>query len=274
MSDLAKRIVYMISDGTGITVESLSNSLMSQFASIQYEKKIFPFVDTLPKIQTICDEIEQYYVVNGLRPLVFMTLVNPKIGAYIKATSACVFDLFATFLSPLEVELGIKASDTIGLAHAADSKSYDQRIDAVNYALAYDDGMKLDGYERADIILIGVSRCGKTPSCLYMALQFGLYAANYPFTLDELARHQLPTMLQPCRAKLFGLTIDPVRLQSIRTERRPNSPYASFEQCRQEVREAESLYHHEKIPYLDSTHFSIEEISTKIMSIAKVHRKI
>ncbi len=274
MNNAEKRMVYMISDGTGITVESLSNSLMSQFASIQFEKKIFPFVDTIPKIQAICDEMEHYYATNSLRPLVFMTLVNTEIGAYVKATSACVFDLFATFLSPLELELGIKASDTIGLAHAADSESYDLRIDAVNYALAYDDGMKLDGYEQADIILVGVSRCGKTPSCLYMALQFGLYAANYPFTLDELARHQLPTTLQPFRAKLFGLTIDPLRLHSIRTERRPNSAYASFEQCRQEIREAESLYQYEKIPYLDSTHFSIEEISTKIMSIADVQRKI
>lgn len=274
MSEQVKRKVYLISDGTGITVESLSHSLMSQFASIQFEKKIFPFVDTVPKIQAICDEIEQYYAVSALRPLVFMTLVNTEIAAYVKASCACVVDLFATFLAPLESELGIKASDTVGLAHAVDSKRYDQRIDAVNYALAYDDGIKLDGYEQADLILVGVSRCGKTPSCLYMALQFGLYAANYPFTLDELAHHQLPSILQPFRSKLFGLTIDPVRLQSIRTERRPNSAYASFEQCRQEVREAESLYQHEKIPYLDSTHFSIEEIATRILAITKVQRKI
>lgn len=274
MSKADSRLVFMISDGTGITVESLSNSLMSQFESVQFEKKIYPFVDTIPKIQAICDEIEQYHTKHAQRPLVFMTLVNPEIGDYVKATSACVFDLFATFLSPLEAELDIKASDTPGLAHSADSASYDQRIDAVNYALAFDDGMKLDGYEQADIILVGVSRSGKTPTCLYMALQFGVFAANYPFTPDELSFHQLPAILQPFRAKLFGLTINPVRLQSIRSERRPNSTYASFEQCRQEVQEAELLYQSEKIPYLDSTHFSIEEIATKIMSIAKIQRRI
>ena len=274
MSDAQKRVVYMISDGTGITVESLSNSLMSQFQSIQFEKKIFPFVDTLPKIDAICKEIEQCHAQNGLRPLVFMTLVNPEIGECLKKSAACVFDLFATFLAPLEAELGIKASDTVGLAHAANTANYDQRIDAVNYALAYDDGMKLNGYEQADIILVGVSRSGKTPTCLYMALQYGVFAANYPFTLDELSHHQLPAILQPFRSKLYGLTIDPVRLQGIRSERRPNSAYASFEQCRQEVREAELLYQNEKIPYIDSTHFSIEEIAAKIMAITKVQRRI
>lgn len=185
-----------------------------------------------------------------------------------------MFDLFDTFLSPLEEELGIKASDTIGRAHAADSAGYDDRIDAVNYALAYDDGVKIVGYDQADIILVGVSRCGKTPSCLYMALQFSVFAANYPLTLDELSQNQLPKILEPYRAKLFALTIDPVRLQTIRSERRPNTPYSSYEQCRREVKEAEHLFEREKIPVLDSTHFSIEEIATKILSITKIKRRI
>ncbi|HVT62423.1 MAG TPA: pyruvate, water dikinase regulatory protein [Legionellaceae bacterium] len=269
-----KRMVYMISDGTGLTVESLSNSLISQFETIHFEKKVFPFVDSIPKIEAICNEIKQYEATSSQKPLVFMTLVDAEIGAYLKNTSACVFDLFATFLGPLEDELGIKASDTVGRTHAADNDRYEQRIDAVNYALAYDDGIKIHGYELADIILIGVSRCGKTPTCLYMALQFGIFAANYPFTLDELSSFQLPSALQPFRSKLFGLTIDPIRLQSIRSERRPNTPYASFEQCRQEVSEIEQLYHREKIPFLDSTHFSIEEIATKILATAKIKRRL
>lgn len=270
-----KRSVYMISDGTGITVESLSNSLMSQFESITFEKKTYPFVDSMQKIKKICDEIEHYYTLHALRPLVFMTLVNPDVRACLKQTNACVFDLFDTFLSPLEAELGIKASDTVGRAHAlADNARYDERIDAVNFSLAYDDGIKLEGYDRADIILVGVSRCGKTPSCLYMALQFGVFAANYPFTLDDLSQHNLPAVLVPYRSKLFGLTIDPVRLQSIRKERRPNTPYSSIEQCRREVREVEDLYQRERIRYLDSTHFSIEEIATKIISIVKVKRRV
>lgn len=270
-----KRTVFMISDGTGITVESLTNSLISQFETIQFEKKIYPFIDSIDKIKSINDEIEQWYATYACRPLVFMTLVNAEMRALVKQVNACVFDLFDTFLSPMEVELGIKASDTIGRAHALSNNTrYDERIDAVNFALAYDDGSKFQGYDHADIILVGVSRSGKTPSCLYMALQFGVFAANYPFTIDELAEGKLPAILRPYKKKLFGLTIDPVRLQSIRHERRPNTSYSSLEQCRREVREVEMLYQYEKIPFLDSTHFSIEEIAAKIMTIENIKRRI
>ena len=204
-----------------------------------------------------------------------MTLVNPQMRADLKCSQACVFDLFDTFLSPMEVEIGVKASDTVGRAHAlSDNAGYDKRIDAVNFALTYDDGLKPEGYEYADLILVGVSRCGKTPSCLYMALQYGIFSANYPFTLDDLEDHHgFPSVLKPYRAKLFGLTIDPQRLQGIRQVRRPNSPYSSIEQCRREVRLVEALYQRENIQYLDSTHFSIEEIATKIMSTLKPRKR-
>ncbi|MDP3562028.1 MAG: pyruvate, water dikinase regulatory protein [Legionellaceae bacterium] len=268
-----KRSVFMISDGTGITVESLSNSLLSQFESISFEKQIFPFIDTEQKAEQVCAKINQ--ATGDQKPLVFMTLVNPVLCEVIKKSSACVFDLFDTFLSPLEIELGTKASDTVGRAHAvANNERYTLRIDAVNYALAYDDGIKIKGYEQADVILIGVSRCGKTPSCLYMALQFGVFAANYPFTDDDLSGYRLPEALRAYKSKLFGLTIDPQRLQQIRTERRPNTPYSSAEQCRREVSNVEIMYKEEGIPYINSTTFSIEEIATKVMSIVKIERKI
>jgi regulator of PEP synthase PpsR (kinase-PPPase family) len=269
-----KRSVFMVSDGTGITVEFLSNSLMSQFESIEFEKQTIPYVDTLEKTEELVQRIHQSYQETGIKPIVFMTLVNPDICALVHTSKARVFDLFNTFLDPLEQELGTKSSDTIGRAHGADSKTYDQRIEAVNYALTYDDGLKPRGYDKADIILIGVSRCGKTPSCLYMALQFGILAANYPFTNNDLSDFKLPDILKPYKNKLFGLTIDPQRLQQIRTERRPNSQYASAEQCRLEVSEVEAMYKHEKIPFINSTRYSIEEIATKIMSIAGLQRKI
>lgn len=270
-----KRFVFMISDGTGITVESLSSSLLSQFESIEFEKQVFPFVDSMQKAELLCSKINASYENTANKPLVFMTLVNPELCEVIKQSSACVFDLFDTFLAPLEIELGTKASDTVGRAHAvADDERYGLRIDAVNYALAYDDGIKIKGYENADIILIGVSRCGKTPSCLYMALQFGVFAANYPFTDEDLSGYRLPEILRPYKDKLFGLTIDPQRLQHIRTERCPNTTYSSSEQCRREVLDVELMYKHEGIPYINSTSFSIEEIATKVMSIVKIERKI
>ncbi len=265
----------MISDGTGITVESLGNSLMTQFEGVEFEKQTIPYIDTIEKANVLIEQINHSYASTGIKPLVFMTLVNPEISAHINQSNACLFDLFKTFLYPLEEELGIKSSDTVGRAHGvADSKSYDLRIEAINYALTYDDGVKLRGYENADIILVGVSRCGKTPSCLYMALQFGIFAANYPITDDNLDHFRLPESLRPYKNKLFGLTIDPERLQHIRTARSPNTQYSSILQCRIEVVEVEAMYKMENIPFINSTRFSVEEIATKVMSIAGMPRRI
>lgn len=270
-----KRYAYMISDGTGITVESLGDSLITQFENISFEKKTIPYVDTLEKAEAIVQELNACKENTGNRPIAFITLVNPDISARIKKANACVLDLFSTFVGPLETELGTKSSYTVGRTHGVANKAtYDHRIEAINYALAHDDGVKIKGYNEADIILIGVSRCGKTPSCLYMALQFGILAANYPFTQDDLTHFELPEHLRPYKSKLFGLTIDPQRLEHIRTERRPNSQYASTEQCRREVAEVENMFKRERIPFLNSTRYSIEEIVTKIIAAANLKRKI
>ena len=270
-----KRFVFMISDGTGITVESLSNSLLSQFENITFEKLTLPYIDTLEKAHVVVEQMNRCYTETGSKPLGFMTLVNPEISRLIAQSHACVFDLFNTFLAPLEKELGVKSSDAIGRAHGVpNTESYDHRIEAINYTLAYDDGVKLRGYDKADIILVGVSRCGKTPSCLYMALQFGILAANYPFTDDDLLGFRLPQVLKPYKNKLVGLTIDPERLQHIRNERRPNTRYSSTEQCRLEVMEVEAMYKKENIPFINSTRYSIEEIATKVMAIAGIQRRI
>jgi len=269
-----KRYVFMISDGTGITAETLGNSLITQFENIQFEKIVLPYIDTVEKVEAVLKRIEQCYQETGSKPLLFMTLVNTEIAKKIRESQAEAFDLFNTFLGPLEKALSAKSTYTVGKSHGvANSESYTNRIEAVDFALEHDDGVKMRGYEKADIVLIGVSRCGKTPSCLYMALHFGVLAANYPFTEDDLSQFRLPDILRPYKQKLFGLTIDPERLQHIRTERRPNSRYASAEQCRLEVMEVEAMYRRENIPYLNSTRFSIEEISTKILSTVGLKRK-
>lgn len=265
----------MISDGTGITVESLGNSLLTQFETIEFKKSTHPFIDSIEKINDLCQKINACAINEQERPLVFITLVDPNMATLIKATQAFVIDLFNTFLSPLEKELSLQATDTVGRAHSvANIEIYEQRIEAINYAIMFDDGMKTNGYEKADIILIGVSRCGKTPSCLYMALQFGILAANYPITEDDLHNTHLPALIRPYKSKLFGLTIDPKRLQQIRSERRPNSRYAEAQQCQYELSAVETIYKNENIPYLNSTHYSIEEITAKIMSHAGLVRRI
>ena len=270
-----KRHVFMLSDGTGITAETLGHSLITQFENIEFEKLTTPYIDSIEKAESVVLRINQSFEEQGNKPLVFMTLVDPEIRQHFKKANACVFDLFSTFIGPLENELLEKSSYTVGRTHGvANAQSYSHRIEAVDFALSHDDGIKTRGYEKADIILIGVSRCGKTPSCLYMALQYGILAANYPFTEDDLVGFHLPDVLRPYKQKLFGLTIDTQRLQHIRSERRPNSKYASAEQCRLEVTEVEAMYQKEKIPYINSTKYSIEEIATKILAAAGLQRKI
>lgn len=270
-----KRYVFMLSDGTGITAETLGDSLITQFENIEFVKKTLPYIDSVEKASDVVLSINNTYHQEGIKPLIFMTLVNPEIRKIINTAHASVFDLFSTFIGPLELELNEKSSYTVGRTHGvSNDTSYNHRIEAVDYALSHDDGIKTRGYDKADIILIGVSRCGKTPSCLYMALQYGILAANYPFTEDDLVGFHLPEILRPYKDKLFGLTIDAQRLQQIRSERRPNSKYASAEQCRIEVSEVEAMYQKEKIPYINSTKFSIEEISTKVLAAAGIQRRI
>jgi hypothetical protein len=268
-----KRYAFMISDRTGLTVESLGHSLLTQFENVTFEKKTIPYLDTLKKADALVAKINACAVEH--KPIVFITLIDPEISACIKKSNACVLDLFGTFLNPLEQELGKKSSYTVGKTHGVvNTKTYDHRIDAINFALDHDDGIKFKGYEKADVILVGVSRSGKTPCCLYMALQFGVFAANYPFTDDDLLSSDLPKALLPYRKKLFGLTIDPKRLEHIRTGRRPNSQYASPDQCRLEINKIEQLYKEKRIPYLNSTSYSIEEISTKIMAKCNLQRRL
>lgn len=258
----------MISDGTGITAENLGNTLLSQFSHLEFERHIFSYVDTLEKAEKLKIQLDSVYTETGEKPLVFMTLVKPELAEMLRSANAVTIDLFNVFLKTLESALGCQSSHTVGKTHGVtDGRFYAHRMEAVEFALNHDDGVHLHDYERADIILIGVSRCGKTPSCLYMALHFGILAANYPFTEEDLDVQHLPPSLAPYKKKLFGLTISPERLQQIRTVRRPNSPYASLDRCRQEVSEIEHLYRKEGIKFLNSTQYSIEEITTKILNI-------
>jgi regulator of PEP synthase PpsR (kinase-PPPase family) len=269
-----KRTAFFVSDSTGITAENLGNSLLSQFEEIQFEKFTESYVDTIEKAENLISRIDAAAERDGLPPIVFDTVVNKDIRQLIEESSGYTIDVFGAFLDPLEKELHSRSSRSVGKSHAISTNSgYQSRIEAVHYALDSDDGAKLNHYERADIILIGVSRSGKTPTCLYMALQYGIFAANYPLTEEDMDSGQLPKALKAHRDKLFGLTINPERLCAIRQERRADSKYASLTQCENEVRDAERLLLRNGILHVDTTHFSIEEITAKIMSKAGIARK-
>ena len=262
-----RHTVFFVSDGTGITAETFGNSILSQFA-IKPRHLRRPFIDTPDKAHQVVREINHTATHDGgKKPIVFITLVNPEILAIVKEQShGLVLDMFNTFIEPLEAEFGITSNHRIGrFSDVSDSQEYTDRIEAINFSLAHDDGQSSKNLAQADVILVGVSRSGKTPTSLYLAMQHGVKAANYPLIPEDFERGKLPSSLAPFKAKCFGLTIDPDRLQRIRNERRPNSKYASIENCRYEVREGETMMKREGIAWLSSTHKSIEEIATTIL---------
>jgi regulator of PEP synthase PpsR (kinase-PPPase family) len=272
MTDL--RPVFYVSDGTGITAETIGHSLLTQFAEARFVTDRIPFVDTVEKAREAAEEIRQAGIAHGVRPVVVNSGVDPALNAAIAESGALVLDIFAPFIEPLERELGMQRQSHVGRAHGmVDFEVYHRRINAMNYALAHDDGVSMD-YSEADLILVGVSRAGKTPTCVYLALHHGVRAANYPLTEEDLESDRLPPKLRQYRSKLFGLTIDPIRLQQIRQERRPNSRYAQLDTCKREVAAAEALLRNEGIQMLSTTHASIEEISSRVLEVLGLNREM
>jgi hypothetical protein len=269
-----KRTAFFVSDRTGITAEMLGHSLLTQFDQVSFTEITLPFVDSLQKAEDAVRQIDQTAQKDGARPLVFSTLVDPMMSGAIQRANAFYIDCFQVFIAPMEAELGVQSSHTVGRSHSVRNNEYFKRIEAVNFAMAHDDGQITREIGNADVILVGVSRCGKTPTCLYMALQFGIRAANYPLIPEDLEARKLPAAVRPFRDKLFGLTIRPDRLQRIRNERRPGSKYASMENCEYELREAEILMRQEGISVLDTTARSIEELATTILQQANLQRHV
>lgn len=273
---MPQRSVFFVSDGTGITAETFGNSILAQFAAKPRHVRR-PFVDTVEKAQAVVAEINQVAAAEGRRPIAFITLVNDEVRDIVTAEgcNALVLDMFRAFVEPLELEFGLKSNHRVGrFSDAAKSQEYNERIEAINFSLAHDDGQSARNLAQADVILLGVSRCGKTPTSLYLAMQHGIKAANYPLIPEDFERGRLPTALGPHLGKCFGLTIDPERLSQIRNERRPDSKYASLQNCRHEVREAESMMRRNGVSWLSSTHKSIEEIATTILRDIRPDRLI
>jgi len=272
---LIERTVFVVSDSTGITAETFSQSVLSQFDDAKFRSIRIPFIDSPEKASEAVNRINRCAQDEKQAPLVFSTLVDPAISQQIQDNAHCTFlDLFGTFIKPVEEALGMKSNHSIGRSHGVGlSQKYNNRIEAINFSLAHDDGQFVHGLEQADVILVGVSRCGKTPTSLYLAMQYAVKAANFPLIPEDFERGTLPATLQPYRRKLFGLSIQPSRLAEVRNERRPNSKYASIDQCRYEVAEAERLMRIENIPWLSTTTRSIEEISTKVLEEVGLNRQ-
>ena len=268
-----RRPVFYVSDRTGITSETLGHALLTQFGSIQFEHHSLPFITSEDKAMQAAHKICRAGEKSGQRPIVFSTMVDDRFKAVIEACDAHIIDFFDAFILPLEQELEMQSTHASGLSHGiSDEAVYMARIEAVNYALHNDDGITLKHFNSAEIILIGASRSGKTPTCLYLGLQYGIRAANYPLTDVDIEHSKLPQVLEPYREKLFGLIISPDRLRSIRELRRPGSDYASLAQCQMEMRAIKALYEQEGIHYIDTSHVSVEEIAASIAQQRKLKR--
>ncbi|MGL3045137.1 posphoenolpyruvate synthetase regulatory kinase/phosphorylase PpsR [Acinetobacter pecorum] len=270
-----QRSVFFISDGTAITAETLGHSLLAQFPHVKFDIHIIPYISSEEAATSVVAEINARAQIDGEKPLVFDTLVDPYVRDIINTANAVNLDVFEGLISKLADELGTIPTTLVGQTHAVtDSESYKARIDAVHFALDNDDGARTRHYDKADLILIGVSRSGKTPTSIYLSLQFGIRVANYPLTEEDLDDNRLPAVLRPHKNKLFGLMIDAERLVAIRTERKANSRYASFSQCQMELRAIEGIYISEGIKYLNVSEMSIEEISTRILQMTGLKRRI
>ncbi|WP_088280274.1 pyruvate, water dikinase regulatory protein [Ideonella sp. A 288] len=270
------RSVFFVSDGTGITAETFGNSILAQFSAKPRHVRR-PFIDTVEKARAVVGEINQVARAEGCRPIVFITLVNDEVRSIVTSPDCLgmALDMFRAFVEPLEVEFGMKSNHRVGrFSDAAKSSEYNDRIEAINFSLAHDDGQSSRNLDSADVILLGVSRCGKTPTSLYLAMQHGIKAANYPLVPEDFERGKLPKSVNEHLSKCFGLTIDPERLSQIRNERRQGSKYASIENCRYEVNEAEAMMRRHGVSWLSSTHKSIEEIATTILRDIRPDRLI
>lgn len=270
-----ERTVFFLSDQTGVTAETLGHSLLTQFSTKKFRQVTLPFIDTEDKARQAVRTINAVQKTGAPKPIVFSSLVQREYREMLKEANGLYLDIFDVFLGPLSAELDEQPSFEPGRAHGmSDIEAYMKRIEATNYALANDDGGVSRNYDVADVILVGVSRSGKTPTCLYLALQYGVYAANYPLTDEEFETGKLPDFLVKQKHKIFGLSIDPEHLQQIRKERRPVGKYSSIQQVRFELRESEKIFRRYGIPHIDTTKFSIEEISSRILDSTGVERRV
>lgn len=261
---------FFVSDSTGITAETLGSALLANFPDIDVEHHTLPFVDGDDRVTEALAEVARASAA-GLSPVVFATVKQAALRARLTTAPALVIDLLSGPLARLEQAFEVRSSELPGAYHGlGDLEKYHRRMRAVEYAIEHDDGQSLRALDLADVIIVAPSRCGKTPTTMYLALQYGLLVANYPLTDDDFPTETLPRPLAPFAARCFGLTTTPLRLTEVRTQRRPRSRYASLAQCTLELRRAEELYRRAGVPFVNSSAKSVEEMSAVILQTMKL----
>ncbi|MCW2804860.1 MAG: putative phosphotransferase [Propionibacteriaceae bacterium] len=261
--------VFFLSDSTGISAETMGNALLIQFPELRFERHVIPFITTVQEARRVVAVLDAA-MAGPVTPLAFSTTAVTEIRDVLHRSSCPLIDFFDLHMSRVESILGVQGQRVAARLHGVgDIQRYNARMAAVEYAIEHDDGQSLRALDRADVILVAPSRCGKTPTTMYLALQHGVFVANYPLVPEDFGSAELPRPVRALRDRCFGITTTPARLSQVRQERRPNSGYASLEQCSYELRCADALYRRHRIPVINSSAKSVEEMSTVILQFLK-----
>ncbi len=257
--------VFFLSDSTGISAETMGNALLIQFPNLRFERKLIPFISTVEEARKVVAILDKA-AAGPMTPLAFSTTALTDIREELHKSVCPLIDFFDLHMSRVESILGVTGMRVAARLHGiSDIQRYNTRMQAVEYAIEHDDGQSMRALDKADVILLGPSRCGKTPTTMYLALQHGVFVANYPLVEEDFVSAELPRPVRNLRDRCFGLTTTPARLSQVRNERRPNSRYASLEQCSYELRQAEAMFRTHRIPVVNSSAKSVEEMSTVIL---------
>jgi regulator of PEP synthase PpsR (kinase-PPPase family) len=257
--------VFFLSDSTGITAETMGNALLIQFPSVRFERRLIPFISTVEEARRVVAILDAA-AAGPVTPLAFSTTALEEVRQELLRTKCPLVDFFDLHMERVESILGVKGIRVAARLHGmGDVQRYNARMAAVEYAIEHDDGQSMRALDKADVILLAPSRCGKTPTTMYLALQHGIFVANYPLVEEDFEIAELPRPVRELRDRCFGMTTNPARLSQIRNARRPNSRYASLEQCSYELRQAEAMYRNHHLPVINSSAKSVEEMSTVIL---------
>jgi hypothetical protein len=243
----------------------MGNALLIQFPDLRFERRLLPFITSVEEARRVVAILDTA-TARPVTPLAFSTIAVEEVRQELLRTKCPLVDFFGMHMESVESILGAKGIRVAARLHGmGDVKRYNARMAAVEYAIEHDDGQSMRALDKADVILVAPSRCGKTPTTMYLALQHGIFVANYPLVDEDFASAELPRPVQALRERCFGLTTTPARLSQVRHERRPNSRYASLEQCSYELRQAEAMYRNHRLPVINSSTKSVEEMSTVIL---------
>ncbi|WP_028582415.1 pyruvate, water dikinase regulatory protein [Desulfogranum japonicum] len=257
--------VYYISGSTAILAEDMGRALLAQFSGFRFKEEKIPFIHTVAEaeeaLNRILDQCKEE------KPLLFCTIMDQHTRDVFNHPDVLFFDIFLETLEKVETSLGVCALREPGYSRHFTMSKMTKRVDAIHYSLEHDDGTKPKDYDIADLILVGVSRTGKTPVSIYLATHMELKAANFPLTADHLGKHELPKEIVKNKSRAIGLTASPRYLHEIREKRYHGSTYASLDTCTRELQQARQLYRRYDLKTLNVEGRSIEELAVQAVQL-------